>query len=164
MEQEKPESRWIWSTSKTRLVLVSAGIDYAPSDAVIGFVQGLRHAFDATVDAFVELCLPEDDSEHLRLWLRDIITRTGGERAAQLVESFYQVDKRSHLRQIATPTLVIHGALDVLPTSPLSAAEELAREILNAELMVLADAGHVPTLSRPPEVAHAIDTFITTST
>ncbi|MEE8407770.1 MAG: alpha/beta hydrolase [Acidimicrobiia bacterium] len=148
----------------TGLVLVSAGIDYTPDDAVIGFVQGLRHAFDATVYAFVELCLPEDDSGHLRLWLRDIIARTGGERAAQLVESFYEVDMRPHLRQIETPTLVIHGALDVLPTSRLSAAEELTGEMPNAELMVLADAGHVPTLSRPDEVALAIDKFITTST
>lgn len=153
-----------WPHRVAGLVLVSAGIDYTPDDAVIGFVHGLRHAFGATLDAFVELCLPEDDSGHLRLWLRDIITRTGGERAAQLVESFYEVDMRPHLRQIETPTLVIQGALDVLPTSPLSAAKELAREISNAELKVLSDAGHVPTLSRPEEVAKAIDTFITTRT
>lgn len=69
---------------------------------------------------------------------------------------------RPHLQQIEPPILVIHGALDVLPTSPLSAAEELAGEIPNAELMVLTDAGHVPTLSRPDEVAQAIDRFIAT--
>jgi pimeloyl-ACP methyl ester carboxylesterase len=97
-----------WPQRVTGLVLVSAGIDYAPDESVIGFVQGLRHAFDATLDAFVALCLPEDDSGHLRLWLRDIIARTGGERAAQLVESFYEVDMRPHLRQIETPTVVIH--------------------------------------------------------
>jgi pimeloyl-ACP methyl ester carboxylesterase len=50
----------------------------------------------------------------------------------------------------------------VLPTSPLSAAEELADEIPNAELMVLSDAGHVPTLSRPDDVAQAIGTFAAT--
>lgn len=151
-----------WPQRVTGLVLVSAGIDYTPDDAVIRFVQGLRHAFDATLEAFVDLCLPEDDSGHLRLWLRDIIARTGGERAAQLVESFYEVNMKPHLRQIETPTLVIHGSLDALPTSPLSAAEELASRKPNAELMVLSGAGHVPTLSRPDEVTAAIDTFITT--
>ncbi len=153
-----------WPDRVTGLVLVSAGIDYTPDDAVIGFVQGLRHAFGATLDAFVELCLPEDDSGHLRLWLRDITTRTGGERAAQLVESFYEVDMRPHLGQIETPTLLIHGALDLLPTSPLSAAMELASEIPNAELMILSEAGHVPTISRPEEVAQAVDAFLNTLT
>ncbi len=45
--------------------------------------------------------------------------------------------------------LVIHGVLDALPTSLLAAAEETANAIPEAELIVLPDAGHVPTPSNP---------------
>ncbi len=149
-----------WPDRVAALILVSAGLDYSPNEAVLRFVAGLRSAFDATVDSFVELCMPEDDSGHLRARLRDIIGRTGGERAAQLMESFYEVDVRLHLSEIEVPTLVIHGALDTLPTSLLAAAEEIANIIPDAELTVLPDAGHVPTLSRPAAVVEAIEKFV----
>lgn len=149
-----------WPDRVTALVLVSAGVDYAPTESIVRFVAGLRSAFDATVDSFVDLCMPEDDSGHLRAWLKDIIARTGGERAAQLVESFYTVNVRPHLSEVNVPTLVIHGALDALPTSPLVAAEEIAGAITQGELIVLPDAGHVPTLSRPEAVVEAIQVFL----
>lgn len=142
------------------LVLVSGGIDDAPSDVVRQFAASLRSDFDATIDFFVPLCLPEDTTGHLRRWLRDIIGRTGGERAAQLIESFYEVNVRDALAEVKAPTLVVHGALDALPTSPVEAAEEMADRIPDARLLVLDDAGHVPTLSRPVEVAQAIVEFI----
>lgn len=149
-----------WPDRFDALVLVSTGVDYAPTEDVVRFVAGLRNAFDATLDSFVDLCLPEDEIGHLRRWLRDIIARTGGERAARLVESFYGVNVRQHLPKVTVPTLVIHGALDALPTSLLSAAEETAGAIAGAELFVLPDAGHVPTLSRPESVVDTIEDFL----
>jgi len=149
-----------WPDRVSALVLVSGGVDYAPSDVVRQFASSLRTDFDATMDFFVPLCLPEDTTGHLRRWLRDIISRTGGERAALLVESFYEVNVRDALANVSAPTLIIHGALDALPTSPIEAAKEMALRIPDARLVVLDDAGHVPTLSRPVEVAKAIAAFI----
>lgn len=141
------------------LVLVSGGVDYQPTPDVLRFVAGLRASFDATVGAFVRLCFPEPDTEHLQRWLRDIIARTGGERAARLVESFYEVDVRAILPDVTVPTLVVHGAHDAMPAMTREAAEELASTLPDAELVVIDDAGHVPTLSRPCEVAAAIEDF-----
>jgi len=149
-----------WPDRITALVLVSGAVDFAPTEDVIRFVKGLRSAFEATLDVFVDLCMPEDASGHLRAWLRDIIARTGGERAAQLVESFYRVEVRGKLAMVDVPTVVVHGALDALPMSTLSAAEELARTIPKADLVVLPDAGHVPTLSRPEAVVGAIEKLL----
>ena len=151
-----------WPTRVDALVLVSGAVDFSPTPDIRRFVEGLRSAFDTTLDAFVDLCMPEDDVGHLRAWLRDIIARTGGERAARLVESFYEVDVRGKLGAVEVPTLVVHGALDVLPTSTLAAAEELAATIPEAELVVLPDAGHVPTLSRPEAVVDAVEAFVGT--
>ncbi len=149
-----------WPDRVTALVLVSGAVDFAPNEDVIRFVKGLRSALDATLDFFVELCMPEDDSGHLRAWLKDIIARSGGERAARLLESFYDVEVRDKLSTVKVPTLVIHGALDALPASTLAAAEEMARTIPEADLIVLPDAGHVPTLSQPREVVDAIEEFL----
>lgn len=145
-----------WPEAVSGLVLVSGGLDFSPTEQVTRFVQGLRHSFESTVESFVKLALPEDARGHLRKWLREIITRTGGVRAAALIESFYSVDIRDRLGDLEMPTVVIHGELDVMPTSPLEAAEEMAQSIPTSELLILADTGHVPTLTRPEVVAEAI--------
>ncbi len=150
------EAAYRWPETVSGLVLVSGGLDFSPTEAVTRFVQGLRRAFDPTVEAFVEMAVPEDSEGHHRRWLRDIITRTGGNRAAALVESFYTVDVRDRLGYLKMPTVVIHGELDAIPTSPLAAAQEMAHSIPNSELVVLPDTGHVPTLTRPVLIAEAI--------
>lgn len=141
------------------LVLVAAGISYAPDDGVRRFVSGLLSNPDPTMDAFVRLCLPEDDRGHLRRWLKNIILRTGPARAARLVESFYEVDIRDRLPQVRVPTLVLHGELDALPSSRIETARELAALIPGAQLQVMTGVGHVPTLSRPEEVAESLESW-----
>lgn len=142
------------------LVLASGTLDFAPRETTLRFVRGLRADFDATLDFFVRLCLPEDERGHLRAWLRAIIARTGGERAARLVESFHDVDVRDRLPVITAPTLVIHGDLDRVGGHDVAAAEQIAQAIPGAHLHVLEGAGHVPTLSRPAEVAGVIEAFL----
>lgn len=154
------EAVYRWPDLVSGLTLVSGGLDFNPSEQVERFVQGLRHAFEPTIEAFVQMAMPEDGTGPLQRWLYDIIARTGGERAAALVESFYSVDVRPRLVEIAVPTVVIHGELDRFPTSPLSAAEEMADLIPDAKLIVLPDTGHVPTLTRPEAVAAAISQLL----
>jgi pimeloyl-ACP methyl ester carboxylesterase len=50
---------------------------------------------------------------------------------------------RPRLAEITAPTLVIHGDED--PVFPLGHGEALAREIPDAELLVLGGSGHLPT-------------------
>ncbi len=149
-----------WPERVSALVLISAGAHFAPTPAVTRFAAALRSNFDAAIDGFVRGCLPEDDHGHLRAWLRDIIARTGGERAALLLGSFYEVDVRPILAEIRVPAVVIHGALDTIETSSRAAAKEMAGAIPGAKLQVLPDAGHVPTLSQPAEIARVIEALI----
>jgi 3-oxoadipate enol-lactonase / 4-carboxymuconolactone decarboxylase len=147
-----------WPERVRALALVAGRIDHQPNEDTLRFVEGLRRSFDRTVAGFVDVCLPEDVHGHLRRWLRDIISRTGPDRAARLVESFYDVEIRALLPSLDVPTLVVHGALDRI--NAVAAAEELAEELPDSELIVLGDAGHVPTLSRPTAVADAISDFV----
>lgn len=154
------EAAYKWPHMVSGLALISGGLDFSPSEQVEQFVQGLRHAFEPTIEAFVHIAMPEDATGLLQQRLSDIIVRTGGERAAVLVESFYLVDVRPRLTELTTPTIVIHGELDSLPTSPPSASEEMADLIPGAELKVLPDTGHVPTMTRPEAVAEAIEELL----
>lgn len=149
-----------WPGRVSALALVAGGLVHRPEDTVVRFVAGLRHNFEATVDAFVALCIPEADSAHLRPRLRDIIVRTGGERAAILLESFYGVDVSDRLADLKMPTAVIHGDKDALPTSAPIVARQIAADVADGRLELLAGAGHVPTLTRPVQVGQIIQSLI----
>lgn len=117
--------------------------------------SAVRDDYAAYVDAFVEACVPEPDSEHLRRWGRQILLRADPDAAARMFESHDVPRIAPDLGAIAVPTLVIHGRLDAIV--PLSAGETAAALIPGAELVVIDDAGHVPTITRPREVVAAID-------
>lgn len=89
--------------------------------------------------------------------MRAVISRTGPERCAALVESFYNVEVADLLPVIEVPTLIIHGADDVI--HPVDDAHQLAALLPDVELLILPETGHVPTFSRPTEVADAIATL-----
>jgi pimeloyl-ACP methyl ester carboxylesterase len=67
-------------------------------------------------------------------------------------------DSRPFLGDIAVPTLVGVGAEDKLIPPALS--EEMAAAIPNAELVIFANAGHIPTLEAPAAVASAMRTWL----
>lgn len=142
------------------LVLVSGAAWNFDRPETRGFVAAMRADFERTLASFARLCLPEDGDGHLKAWLVDIIRRTGRDACCRLIESYYEVDLRPRLAEIAIPATVVHGALDRLYPDSLEDAQCLARMLPDATLSVLDDAGHVPTLSRPRELAALIDALM----
>jgi pimeloyl-[acyl-carrier protein] methyl ester esterase len=67
------------------------------------------------------------------------------------------IDLRNDLPRIAQPTLILHGEADMLV--PVKEAQWLAKTLPNAKLSILKGAGHVPTLTRPVEIAQEIMNF-----
>ena len=121
------------------------------------FLLGLRNAYPATLDRFVETCVPEPDCEHVKSWGRKIIARASQESAIALHLSATGVDLRNSLHQLAQPVLILHGEADTLVS--VEEARQLAGALPNAKLTVLPGAGHVPTMTRPVEVAREIMSF-----
>ena len=142
------------------LVVVSGDVGGFDRPSVRRFVEGLRSDFAATIDFFVAVVFPEDDVGHLKQWLRDIIVRTGPDAAAAILESYYELDLRPALAQVQVPALVIHGGRDLGSETARADAEALASALPDATLHVLEDAGHLPLLSRPGEVAALVTQFI----
>ena len=122
------------------------------------FLAGLRKAYPATLDRFVQRCIPEPDCEHVKRWGRKIIDRASQDTAIALRVVSTDTDLRGELPNISQPTLVIHGDADAIV--PIARGRELAAALPNARLVVLPGAGHVPTLTRPAEVAREIEDFL----
>ena len=117
--------------------------------------------FDATIGWFVDACVPEPDSAAIRRWGRQILARSAPPAALRLLECMYGVHLRPQVSRIIQPTLILHGDRDSLV--PLSDSEWLASQIPQSHLHVVRGAGHVPTVTRPLEVAEAINRYFTSS-
>jgi pimeloyl-ACP methyl ester carboxylesterase len=140
------------------LVLVDALL-HNEDDGNAGFIQGLKTNYMATIGGFVDACVPttEQNSAEIRSWGRKILARATSESAIRLIECTHGIDLRPQLAQIQIPTLIIHGDADVIV--PLSDSEYMAAQIPNSHLHVVQGSGHVPTTTRPLEVAQAINQY-----
>jgi pimeloyl-ACP methyl ester carboxylesterase len=142
----------------SHLVIVDGMYFAQPTQAPSDFERGLAHDYEATLDQFVRGCLAESDAEHLVAWGNKILGRATPEHALSLLAIPRGSDIRRQLSAIVQPTLVIHGRLDVM--SPLESAIHLVENIPVADLVIIDDGGHVPTVTRPQLVADAIATFL----
>lgn len=139
------------------LVLVD-GVPAASRQTSVALVEGSRADYPATVRAFVDACVPEPDSEHIRRWGRQILLRAEPEAAARILEAHYEENVTPDLRRISVPTLVIHGERDNI--IPADVARAVAASLPDSELVILQGAGHVPTLTRPEDVVDAIESWV----
>lgn len=73
------------------------------------------------------------------------------------VRAMANADQRDLLARIAVPTLLIWGELDV--RSPLSIARQFEQAIHDAQLVVLAGAGHMSNLERPAQFTATVRDF-----
>ena len=68
------------------------------------------------------------------------------------------IDLRPALAAIASPTLVVVGALDV--TTPPALARELAAGIHGAALVEIPACAHCPPIEKPAELLAALEPFL----
>ena len=122
------------------------------------FLQGLRTNYPATIERFVQLCIVERDSEHIKVWGRKILARAEPDAAIALRMVGSTVDVTAEIEKLQQPTLVLHGELDQIVR--LEHGQALAAKLKDSELQVLPQAGHVPTLTQPKQVAEAIRQFL----
>jgi pimeloyl-ACP methyl ester carboxylesterase len=141
------------------LVLVDVMLHNEDSDSDKAFIHGLKTNYLATIGGFADACVPdtEPNSAEIRSWGRKILARATPEAAVKLLECTHGIDVRPQLAEIDIPTLVIHGDCDALV--PLSDSEYIASQIPNSYLHILKGAGHVPTMTRPAEVAEIISQY-----
>jgi pimeloyl-ACP methyl ester carboxylesterase len=115
------------------------------------FALGLRFASRPVLKQFARMCLPEDETGHVRRWLWDICVRADARSAIRLLKTLARFDLRDVAPKVSTPTLIVHGSRDLIV--PLSEGKALASLIPGSDLIVMEGKGHVPMMSSPDEVA-----------
>jgi 3-oxoadipate enol-lactonase len=136
------------------MVLVGARISGQSTPQSERLLQGCRMDFAATMSAFVDACVPEEDCAAERAWGKKIVMRSSSKDAVDLMTCMEGKEYQQHLHAINLPTLVLHGSRDAI--SPLANAKTIASALPQAELAVAEGAGHVPTVTRPQWVADSI--------
>ncbi|HEV2414416.1 MAG TPA: alpha/beta hydrolase [Candidatus Dormibacteraeota bacterium] len=122
------------------------------------FALGLRFASRPVLREFARMCLPEDETGHVRRWLWDICVRAEPGNAVRLLKILAGFDLTNVARTLSTPTLIVHGSRDLI--QPLSDGRALASLIPGSDLVVMEGKGHVPMMSSPDEVVSIIERWI----
>jgi pimeloyl-ACP methyl ester carboxylesterase len=144
------------------LVLVDGRYQGGKSAGATRFIEGCKVNFEATMEMFVNACVPEDNCEAERRWGKQIVMRSDGPSAVQLMECLEPVQVEHRLTQIDLPTLLIHGSRDII--TPIASSQNLAQKLPNSKLVTIEGAGHVPTVTRPADVVRAIEEFFAIDT
>jgi pimeloyl-[acyl-carrier protein] methyl ester esterase len=126
------------------------------------FASSLRTDPAATLENFVRLNALNGarGREAVRTFARRVSER-GTPPVAALEDGLRwlrDVDLREAVRNIAQPTVVIHGARDAL--APVEAGRWLARHLRSASFIELADAAHLPFFTHPREFVQSLESIV----
>lgn len=139
----------------TGLILVDSASTNRAELAPSAFAAACRNNYPAAVEAFVDRCVPESDSDHIRRWGRNLLMRAEPEQAARLIEMWQDDDvPEFNIGHITQPTLIIHGTEDAIVS--IESSRKLNELIPGSKLVELSGCGHVPTMTRPKEVYEEI--------
>jgi pimeloyl-ACP methyl ester carboxylesterase len=139
------------------LVLVDGRYQGGRSAGAARFIEGCKADFAKTMDMFVTACINDPARPRETRWGKQIVMRSNGPAAVELMECLQDVQLEPRLARIQLPTLILHGERDVI--TPLENSRRLKQTIAGSRLVVFEDAGHVPTLTHPLQVAREIDGF-----
>jgi 3-oxoadipate enol-lactonase/3-oxoadipate enol-lactonase/4-carboxymuconolactone decarboxylase len=139
------------------LVIVNAALSRNTAGGTDPLLLGLHKEYFQTLERYVNACIPEENSNHIKRWKQQILDRASREAAIALYRTLGSIDIRKDLNRLTQPALILHGDADTLVS--LESAQWLAGALPNAKLSLLHGAGHIPTMTRPREVAGEIQGF-----
>ena len=108
---------------------------------------------------FADRCTPEPDCDHIKRWAVNILSRSSSEVADRIftMQPLESINWHKRLPELKIPTLLIHGGKDPLCRTELM--EYLHSLLPNSKLVVMANAGHLPAMVQPHDVAREINEF-----
>jgi sigma-B regulation protein RsbQ len=150
-----------------KLVLVGPSPRYLDDDDYVGgfsmddindMLESLESNYLGWSSAMAPVIMGRADRPELGKELTESFCRTDPSIARQFARVTFLSDNREDLPAVATPTLVLQCANDVI--APVSVGEFVRDKMPNASMVLLNATGHCPNLSAPEETAAAIDQFV----
>lgn len=118
--------------------------------------KGLEAIADPVMERWFSLGFRQEQPEALAGW-RNLFLRTSPEGYTSTCATLRDTDLTAEIGNIVTPTLVVAGGQD--GATPLSLVEACAEAIPGAHFEVFPDAGHIPSIEQPHELAALIRQF-----
>lgn len=154
-----------------RLVLIGSSPRYTtsaewphgqPVTQVRALRRNIERRFEATLGDFLALAFAGETLDPARMrTIRDLAARTSPlpdrDTALALLDLLVAHDQRELLGGLDLPVLVVHGEVDRI--IPFAAGAALAERLPESRLLEIKDVGHAPFLSRPDQVAAALEGF-----
>ena len=150
-----------------KLVLVGPSPRYIDDGDYIGgfgaedideLLDSLASNYLGWSSAMAPVIMGNADRPELGAELTESFCRSDPAIARQFARVTFLSDNRADLPNVAVPTLVLQCTNDVI--APVAVGEFVAREMPNAELVLLDATGHCPNLSAPDETTDAIAAFV----
>ena len=157
------KARALVLVSTTPCFVARAGWPHAMAAGTLDtFAAGLRHDRAATLANFVRLNALNGarGREAIRAFTQRLHQRgAAGESAlAATLGWLRDTDLRADAAAIAAPTLLVHGARDMLV--PVAAARWLAAQVPGARLLEIPDAAHIPFFTHREPFLRALEPFV----
>lgn len=137
------------------LVLCGAAWKPVPAERFEATAAQLRADHDGFVRGFVAACLPEAKGPDLLRWGYRLLRASALDDAVALMGCRVGLEWPPALRQLALPTLLLHGSDDRIV--PVADSRELAALLPRATLVELPGQGHAPMVTTPRELAWRIE-------
>lgn len=135
-----------------------------PEATLAEFARDLQRDYRATLSRFLALQLGHGEAERSMLRQLRASLFAHGEPSPDGLAAGLAIlrdsDLRAQLPAIDVPVLIVHGARDRI--APIAAAEITATQLPQAELFVIAGAGHAPQLSHWPAIEPLLTRFLAT--
>jgi sigma-B regulation protein RsbQ len=155
----------------TKLVLVGPSPRYVNDDDYVGgfsaedisdMLESLESNYLGWSSAMAPVIMGRSDRPELGKELTESFCRADPFIARQFAQVTFLSDNRADLPHVATPTLVLQCANDVI--APVSVGKFVRDSMPNASMVMLDATGHCPNLSAPEVTAAAIEQFVRRST
>ncbi|MFY9807952.1 MAG: alpha/beta hydrolase [Pseudonocardiaceae bacterium] len=155
----------------TKLVLVGPSPRYINDDDYVGgfsaddindLLESLESNYLGWSSGMAPVIMGRADRPELGEELTESFCRIDPSIARQFARVTFLSDNRKDLPTVATPTLILQCANDVI--APVSVGEFVRDRMPNASMVLLNATGHCPNLSAPEETAAAIEQFVRRST
>lgn len=124
------------------------------------FIQRLAEDRHAALTRFVRYCMPEPNTELLQRWVLQLLMESEPEAGSALIRNLYGCSLPLNISEMKMPALVIHGRQDTI--IPPDNAVQIAARVPGTQLLLLDEVGHVPTVTRPQQIAEMIRSFAST--
>ncbi|MHA1373076.1 MAG: alpha/beta fold hydrolase [Promethearchaeota archaeon] len=119
------------------------------------FINFMKSDHQGAIEAFIEGVMPEPNIEHMKRMGVYMCLRPNVDVAVRVLELVAEGETDYPLNDIKIPTLIVYGDKD--GEHVIENSHYLEKILLDAELVVVKGAGHVPIVTRTQEVVDAIE-------